>query len=493
MNETTKRKFYVTLLNEGGEAVGHAISLDPPSSTATSTPPVATQSKIAPEDAGSGKLDFETVCHDFVSSMESYRKFISLTLGIASLLPARIAEQKIGEFVKSRGSARADLSSAKESVYELNIDCYREFSSNNHEVQTAVEGARSLPKVMIIGLVSAYDAFLSQLLRVVLSMHQEIVLTSEKSIKFSELSEFSSIEQARTSLIDREIESVLRESHQEQFSWMERRLAIELRKNLPVWPNFIELCERRNLLTHTGGVVTDQYIANCKAQGLDLSNVAVGTKLTVDSKYYSAAVSIIYEIGVKLCHVMWRKFAKEQREKADNELQSLGYNLIFERAYPIAETLLRFGVSTIKVHANDKIRRMMLVNLANAVRLQKRADEAMKLLQSEDWSVANDEFKICVAAVGGDKKQVLELMKKIGRDGLPTAEDYRSWPVFRGMRTDDDFIESFETTFGEPLIPSTRVEIPSLPEASAAEVVDDEDGAAIRDEVVEKSEIETKH
>lgn len=56
-----------------------------------------------------------------------------------------------------------------------------------------------------IGLVSSYGACLSQLIRVVLNMHPEIVLTSDKTIKLSELSTFSSIEEARATLSDREI------------------------------------------------------------------------------------------------------------------------------------------------------------------------------------------------------------------------------------------------------------------------------------------------
>jgi hypothetical protein len=113
---------------------------------------------------------------------------------------------------------------------------------------------------MIIGLVSAYDAFLANLLRAIITRHSDIVLTSDKTIRFSELASYSSIDDARTALIDREIESVLRLSHHEQFDWMEKIFHIKLRVKLPVWPRFVELCERRNLLTHTAGVVSKQNI-----------------------------------------------------------------------------------------------------------------------------------------------------------------------------------------------------------------------------------------
>ena len=461
MNDEAHSKFYISLLKRDGETIGHKVSADPPLPAGAAIEETQiTDPKLPSEGVEQSESGFRKVCRDFVSTMESYRSFISMMLAMASVLSASLAEKKIGDFVKAKGIERPDISTEGETVYELSTDCYREFALHNHEVITALKGARNLPEVMIIGLVSAYDAFLSQLLRVVLSRHEEIVLTSEKSIKFSELKEFSSIEQARASLIDREIDSVLRESHHEQFSWMESRFSVPLRKDLAVWPKFIELCERRNLLTHTGGIVADQYIAICKKHGVKLDGTGVGETLKVDANYFGDAVSTIYEIGVKLAHVLWRKFAKEEREEADKDLLNLGYDLISERAYPIAETLLRFGAFTLKNHASDQIRRMMIVNLANAVRLQKRESEAKEILKSVDWSAASDNFKMCVAAVNGDKREVLRLMRQIGPNGSLTIEDYRTWPVFRGMRTDKEFLETFEATFGKPLIAPSRIEIP---------------------------------
>src|SRR5262249_20380427 len=157
-------------------------------------------------------------------------------------------------------------------------------------------GTAQLPQVMVVGLVSAYDAFLAHLLRAVFSIHPETVLTSEKSIKFSDLINYSSIEEARSSLIEREIDTVIRSSHHDQFAWMEQRFSIPLRDNLAVWPKFIELCERRNLLSHTGGTVSAQYLAVCKAHGVDVVGLKLGQKLIVTSEYLAEAVRTVYEI-----------------------------------------------------------------------------------------------------------------------------------------------------------------------------------------------------
>ncbi|MHA6730169.1 hypothetical protein [Devosia sp. A369] len=117
-------------------------------------------------------------------------------------------------------------------------------------------------------------------------------MTSEREIKYSDLLSFASLEEAKYSLIDKEVESVLRNSHHEQFSWMENKFGMTLKNGLDIWPDFVELCERRNLLTHTGGYVSQQYLNNCAAHSHKCS-AKLGDKLETDAAYFKRAVQII--------------------------------------------------------------------------------------------------------------------------------------------------------------------------------------------------------
>jgi hypothetical protein len=305
-----------------------------------------------------------------------------------------------------------------------------------------------LPEVALVGLVSAFDGFLASLLRVVFNKHEEIILTSQKQITYKELTEFHSIDEARTTLIEREIESVIRKSHHEQFDWMQNHLGLKLKKGLKIWPIFVELCERRNLFTHTAGIVSAQYIKNCHDHKCDISGINVGQRLRVDNSYFKQAVEAVYEVGIKLCYVFWRKFDEGDSEKADSKFNQRSMDLIAARSYNLAEALLMFSKTVPRI--KDNTRRMMIVNLANAIRLQERGDEAKRLLDSEDWSATSNSFRICVASVRGNVDDVLDLMDELGTR-FP-AEDYRHWPVFRRTREDPRFMEKFETIFGEPLL-----------------------------------------
>jgi hypothetical protein len=445
------KKFYVGIHLEDGEPVGHVVTIgSPPTADAKPPLPEPQAEKTPPQDV---PVDFDYVLQEFFSVIDVYRKFISLTLSIAPIISMNIAATRIGEFVKAHGRCLDDKPANSLVVYELNMSIFREFTIRNDEVTTALEGAAHLPEVMVIGLVSAYDAFLTRLLRVVFHKQSDLVLTSNKTIKFSDLLKFNSIDDARISLIDREIETAMRSSHHEQIKFMEDTFKLGLTPDLKdVLPRFVELCERRNLLTHTGGVVSKQYINNCSEHKYDVSKVKPGEKLEVDAAYFSRSVDIINEIGVKICYVLWHKYAKTEGATADNRFNSHCVDLMNARAYGVAESLLKFATKTDRPKLSESTRLMMTINLANAIRLQDRSAEANKVLEKEDWSATASEFRLCAASVKGDIDTVIGIMKKLGRSGSINADEYRQWPVFRKTRTDERFVKAFEEIFDEPFI-----------------------------------------
>ena len=124
-----------------------------------------------------------------------------------------------------------------------------------------------LPRVHFhnfVSLISQFDSFLSSLLSVLFEIKPEFVDTFDRKLDLSQITNLGSIPKARKYIIEKEIEGVLRGSHEEHFQYLENKLRISLRKDLTAWPTFIEITERRNLLVHCDGVVSSQYISVCK-------------------------------------------------------------------------------------------------------------------------------------------------------------------------------------------------------------------------------------
>jgi len=220
---------------------------------------------------------------------------------------------------------------------------------------------------------------------------------------------------------------------------------------LPAWKAFVELTERRNLLVHCDGIVSHQYLSNCREAKVDTSTIAVGSKLDVPHEYFRSACDCILEIGVKLTHVIWRKLLPDDREAADDALNTTGFELIIHENFRLAKELLRFSSSVIKKHASERHRLMFLVNWAQACKWGGGDTECNELLANEDWSAKGQEFQICAYALMENYEKTCELMRAIGDKGSVKAVDYREWPVFRKARREKSFTDTYKNIFGEEM------------------------------------------
>nr|WP_309502972.1 hypothetical protein [uncultured Roseovarius sp.] len=456
-------EFFIIIKKVDGEIKGHAIrhgkiDKDAIASTFSKSGRKISKAKNcrSDENADPEKSDvrspfpesFQEVERAFSQAMLMYRNSVVETIKFAPFFAKILLGHNVEKVAHSRGAKREDLSTGEIFVYSLPSHAYGSINSHVDHSKALVEGAQHLPKISTIGIISSYDAILSDLLRVIFEKRPEIIFTSDREVKFSELLALETLEAVRDNIIRNEIEGVIRNSHHEQFSWMEKKFNMKLREGLDVWPSFIELCERRNLLTHTGGVVSEQYLKNCEQHDIKVK-YQVGDKLEVDIQYFKSAIDIVSEVGYKLIHTMWRKFSPDEREQADRVLNETGMNLIAEREYNLAEELLRFGVDQ-KQHSSDLIKRMMIVNLANAAKLGGNKDRCEKALSSCDWSATSYQFQICVAAVRNDFKEVKRLLKLGGSVIEITPSDFRDWPVFQDARDDAEVQGVFEEVFGEP-------------------------------------------
>lgn len=443
----TPENFYVALSLKDGRIAGHAISSSPDKFDFSSSEQEEDARQKESAETSEPK-SFEEVFSNLVERMGTYMQFIPIVLFVAPQVAETVAFDRLSSFSSANGKLLENFSTPNLNVYELESKHISRINEIHRLVAISSGGLQLLPEILVNGLISSYDAFLSSLLRVVIDARPEIVMTSQKQITFKELLDYESIEAAKEALIDREVETVIRKSHHEQFDWMQGSLSVKLKEGLPVWPDFVELCERRNLFTHTGGIVSGQYLKVCKANRVDLNHTEIGQRLSANPKYYERAVEIIQEVGMKLCYVLWRKFKQEDVENADSAYNGRCVELIKLRAYGLAEALLSFSRTVPNV--SDRINKMMVVNLANAIALQGRNVEANKILDSVDWSAASNDFQLCVKSVKKDVDGVIEVMSEVGQSITP--QDYRRWPVFRQFRSDAKFQAKFEEMFGEPLL-----------------------------------------
>ena len=394
----------------------------------------------------SNNLDLHQVVDNYIHNLEALHEVLPIQLALASVA-AQKADKKHKLFLDNNAEKlEEDDDSTK---YKLNYKDVRNSYRLGRKSDRAKTVVGILPKNFHVSYVSEFDSYLGNLLTKILIFKPEIIDSKDKNISLSDLVELGSIEAAREQIISKEVESFLRSSHMEQFAWMERNFSITLTKGLDSWPNFVELTERRNLFVHCDGVVSEQYLKVCNRYDAPIDKeIVLGRKLEADIRYLRQSYEVLYEIGLKLSQVLWRKLSPNEIKRAESSLSHFIYELLIEENYSLAIRLLDFACCTLKKWYSEGTRLMYVINRAIAYKFSGNNDKCQSILSSQDWSACGDNYNICVSVLQDDFKEAKKVMLRIGNSGLVGEVDYIEWPCFKDFRDTSEFTTGFTEVFG---------------------------------------------
>ena len=307
------------------------------------------------------------------------------------------------------------------------------------EKMLALKSANSaMPDLFLVNVVSRFDNYVASLIRAILSTKPEILQSSEKTFSLKDLIKIGSIEEAREEVVTQVIDRIMRDSHEGQISWMESRVGLSIKEKTKLWADFIELCERRNIIVHNSGQISDQYRRVCAEAGHDVK-LDVGKRLGVTRKYLDNGLDTFLEFGVKLNQVLWRKLFPHQLPHASTELALTAYKLLVRRRNSVAARLFKFGLTESK-RGPEAVHRMMVINYASAEKLCGNMEHARKIVDAEDWSATHPKFSLCVAGVKEDLGAILATLPSAAEQKLFTAEECQSWPAFEQLKSNAEFV-----------------------------------------------------
>lgn len=345
--------------------------------------------------------------------------------------------------------------------------------------------ASQLPNVvengLFLNLFASFDAFTGDLVRALYLNRPALFSGLPGTLPLENVLAAISLDELKKQVLDEEIEGLRRKSYVEQFAALAQRFDVKLTA-FPKWAAFVEASQRRNLLTHCDGVVSDQYIRICKEQGVAPNELpALGAKLRLTAKYLFGTSDLLIEVGVKLGHTLWRKTIPTELEAADEHLKDLLYEAVTNKTYERAKMLGQFALMLPKL-SSDVTRKMIIVNYAQALKRSGEETEMRRLLDSVDWSAALTEFRLAYAVLIGDFGRAAELMVAIGPKGqLISEESYHVWPLFLEYRETKDFEGAYMNLYGYPFFTKVKADaVASSAEAAhsiEAEKREDDSGA----------------
>lgn len=411
---------------------------------------------------------FESAIDNFIIEIDSLAESLPLTIGLVEM-KYRSTSKKLDKFFDQN----SEKDEKGERMFKIPIDEFNKFNRLNTDVKSAEAAYNILPRTFIVSLVSQYDAYLGEIYRTLFESKPELINSLENEMNLQEILQFEDLEELKDFVLEKEVEKLLRNSHYEQLKTLEKRVEnltakkFTLTSNLPSLSTFIEVTERRNLFVHCNGIVSRQYLEICKKHKVqEIDKVAINEQLTVEPLYFQKAYHSIFEIGVKLGQVLWRKFLPHRLIEADKNINNICYDLIVTGDYRLAQELLYFATEVIPKNGNDEMKKTLTINKALSHYLDNNKKECLKILDTEDFSVG-DEFKLACAVLKEEYDEARKYMLKIGtnNDELD-KEAYQEWPLFNKFRDTEIFKETFKKLFKEEFI------IREAPEKSFMKLLD---------------------
>jgi len=308
-------------------------------------------------------------------------------------------------------------------------------------------------KSMFIGMFSEYDSFIGDLLTAIYETNPALYKGIKREISLTDLLDFSDISDIKRYMLEKEIDTFRRDSYIEQFVELEKKFEIKNLRLFDEWPTFVEISQRRNLMTHNDGRVSPQYIQVCVKEGVKFSPLPeIGVKLDLPGEYMGLANLTIRKVGFMLAHTIWRKIAPSQLNLSNDAINDSIYCLLSQKRWRAAAAFGEFALTdSMRRGIREMDLKIRIMNHAIALTRLKRTDDAEKLLNSVDWSASIREFALGKAVLEGRYQDAANLMKNIGRHGEILDEiAYHKWPLFDEFRGTVEFQKTYEEIFGVP-------------------------------------------
>lgn len=301
-----------------------------------------------------------------------------------------------------------------------------------------------------VSLVSRHDEFIGDIVRRIFRTYPDRLKSNEKTLTYEEIFYLADLDELRERVIAKEAEKVVRESHVAHIKYLETQLKATIKETLGCWSTFVELTQRRHLIVHCGGQVSQQYLKVCAEHGVKINRASkTGSRFGVSPDYFESAFKTLFEVGFKLGDIVLRHLFPANIKETDSALNAMGVELMADERWDLASLVFHYACGLPhKTVSNDEYRKIFIVNKAITFRWTGRNDAALKLLDSVDWSSSNTKFALAVTVLRENYDDAERIMKSMDGKTPISDHDFQSWPAFRDFRKTDQFRHAYKHIYG---------------------------------------------
>ncbi len=376
--------------------------------------------------------------------------FTRQNLRLASQEMAETAEEFAREVALS--VKKYDDNETKVTDYILSLDDLPLVGNKLGRSSQAYLAVLSMSQAALGALLSEYEHFISHLLHCCSKVSSKPFLNSSDTITAERLDHCDSIEDLRTELVAQKIETLLHhKSHMEVLGWISEQFKIDVHSDKELISDFTEVCQRRHLLAHCGGVVNKRYLDICEKAGCEMESLPkLGEIVRVDRKYLRRATARVFQIGFFLLHILWQKISPKDAEESQGRLLTASHEFLEIGLTKMCRRVCQFALKS-KKPLPERTSAYLTVNLAlsfahdETLEDEKKQKQIEDVLSRRDWSMITPTVRLALACL----KQEYDDLEKLTTAAIEDEDgvsyyDAHTWAVFKEVRKRDDFLVHFK-------------------------------------------------
>lgn len=311
-----------------------------------------------------------------------------------------------------------------------NREDLKEFDKSFNTILKTENSVQHLQRSSLISLVSLVESFLSQLLHTFFKKHPAALNAKEKQFTFEELSNFSSLDDARDYLVSCKIENLLRGSYEDWIEYFRNQLKLELSVTTRHHDYLVETFQRRNLFVHNDGIVNKIYLSKV-AKSLTKPEI-LNKKLAVNKTYLFSAIDRFESSFLQLAFELWAKCEKNSAKRPGLIVHST-YDALQNKRWSVATELAEI-VEKDKAASEADI----LMAKINSWIARKNFDDKNKVISEVngfDVSAKDDLFKLAKHCLLDETAPAITIAKRLEKAKQLKLSDLSEWPLFEELRT----------------------------------------------------------
>ncbi|WP_412471772.1 hypothetical protein [Halobacteriovorax sp. RT-1-4] len=303
-------------------------------------------------------------------------------------------------------------------------------------------------KSSLINLISTAEWFFSNTLHVYYNEHSDALSDTHKYFALKDLKEIESIDDARTYIISKNIESLLHGSYSDWLEFIKKNIKLKTQDIEHLHNEVNIIFKIRNLYVHNNGVVNNIF-----RHGLSEENkkkYKINKQLTLEFDDICKYIDLIETTFLFLSSKIWQKLEKESQTRIDTYL-TYAFDHMKNEKWDCAEKIYKIILSDKGIKDKDKT--ISQINNWLSIKRQHGIEKIVDEVKNVDYSAKHEIFRLGkLLLLEQEYAECSKIIYDLIKSEHLNLNDLIEWPIFKEFNGSNDFILLLEKLTTNKLI-----------------------------------------